>query len=107
MTGYTKELEQDTEREKAKHERNMENLSKRKEELLRERKHKLKVRLSIRTHFCIQGRSYTRASMGCGPGAPRLEGSPSSKNYFKILDTGANIHNEGPQILLAQGPFKA
>ena len=55
MTGYTKELEQDTEREKAKHERNMENLSKRKEELLRERKHKLKVRLSIWTHFCIQG----------------------------------------------------
>ena len=51
--------------------------------------------------------------MDCSQAAPRLEGPPSSKNIFKIIDTGgggvggSNIRNEGPKILLAQGPLKA
>ena len=44
--------------------------------------------------------------MGCSLGAPRLQGTPSFFLFF-IIDTGLNIHNEGPQIILAQGPLKA
>ena len=35
-----------------------------------------------------QGLIYIWATMGCSPGAPRLEGPPSSKNILKIIDTG-------------------
>ena len=47
--------------------------------------------------------------MGCGPGVSRLDEAPSS-NFFIYKHGGGgggDILNEGPQILLAQGPLKA
>ena len=41
-----------------------------------------------------QGQIYILASMGCSPGAPRLEGPPSSKICCFIIDGGGDIHNE-------------
>ena len=51
-------------------------------------------------------RVYIGVSMGCSTGAPTLDGPPSYNLGF-ILDTEANIRNEGPQLLLAQRPLKA
>ena len=42
------------------------------------------------------------SSMGCSPGAPRLEGPHHLKIYVFI-----DIRNEGLQIILAQGPLTA
>ena len=40
-------------------------------------------------------------------GATRLEGPPSSKKILKFIGTGRTYENEGPPILLDQGPFNA
>ena len=49
MAVYSQELEEETKREKEKHDRNIEALNKRKEELLEENKRKLQVPLQIFT----------------------------------------------------------
>jgi len=43
MKEYARQLEADTRTEKERHEKNLENLAKRKEELIRERRAKMKV----------------------------------------------------------------
>lgn len=44
MSTYAQNLEEETKKEKDKHERNIQALNKRKEELIKENKNKLKVR---------------------------------------------------------------
>ena len=79
----------------------------------------------FKVQYCTQGWIYIWVSMGCSPGALRLEGPSSSKNLiFLFIDIGGGGGGGGgggawgvcvlwtyimkdPQILLVQGPLKA
>ena len=53
------------------------------------------------------GWDYIWASMGCSPGAPRLEGPHHLKKYISIDTWGRTYLIMGPIGLLAQEPLKA
>lgn len=53
LKAYEKQLEQETQKEKEKHDKNVDSLNKRKEDLVKERKLKMKVKILVREYFFL------------------------------------------------------